>query len=297
MGVIHPKAYQGQMQKVGIWPNYTEGALLLTQMQEEIFLGDSPDGSVLNLQSSNVLMNQSPKTWPCLIYSDNPLRRQRYLAFLFARHFKHPTLNWPLNPEGSCFSAEKISHFEIWIMRLKSPGFRQVHDWGRWGADERRIEGSLQNLRQRGGNEKQHRGKIIEYDCLLPSVTFFHETFCHRARGSSRTTCWRTSCARSTTRWQRTTSTTSSRRLTRTVAAPWTSMSSKKWWWDRICTKLEFWCITMITVDSVRETCKMGFPQKVRFSNWHYTWNKLLFTCCSTFIHDSLTGIEYKCNV
>ena len=116
MGVIHPKAYQEQMQKVGIWPNYTEGALLLTQMQEEIFLGDSPDGSILNLQSSNVLMNQSPKTWPCLTYSDNPLRRQRYLAFLFARHFKHPTLNWPLNPEGSCFSAEKISHFEIWII-------------------------------------------------------------------------------------------------------------------------------------------------------------------------------------
>ena len=170
MGVIHPKAYQGQMQKVGIWPNYTEGALLLTQMQEEIFLGDSPDGSVLNLQSSNVLMNPSPKTGPCLIYSDNPLRRQRYLAFLFARHFKHPTLNWPLNPEGSCFSAEKISHFEIWIMCLKSPGFRQVHDWGRWRADERRIEGSLQNLRQRGGNEKQHRGKTIAYDCSLPSV-------------------------------------------------------------------------------------------------------------------------------
>ena len=91
-----PSASQVQLQKVGMWPNYTAGGVFADACIE-IFPGGHLDRSIFNLQSSNIPMNPSQRNWSCFISPDNPLPSQQYLSFLLSCHFKYSNANWPLN--------------------------------------------------------------------------------------------------------------------------------------------------------------------------------------------------------
>ena len=143
-----PSASQVRLQKVGMWPNYTAGGVFADACIE-IFPGGHLDRSIFNLQSSNIPMNPSQRNWSCFISPDNPLPSQQYLSFLLSCHFKYSNANWPLNQK----------EVQVQTKCLEFSGLRQIHDWGRWGANEGGTQGGFPDLRQRGEMSKKGERK------------------------------------------------------------------------------------------------------------------------------------------
>ena len=92
----------------------------------------------------------------------------------------------------------------------------------RWRRSWRRLSGSTTKRLQK----HKRRIFILNWNSFK---NIMHHIF--SAKASSRTTYWKTSCARLTAPWRRRTLTTSWRRWTRTAQEPWTLTSSKRWWW------------------------------------------------------------------
>ena len=203
---------------------------VIADARGEIFSGEYPDESILNLRSSDTLMNSSQRNWSRFNILRQPFAQSAIARLFILLPLQIFNCQLGFKWEGGFIKTELICKFGKRV-KTKFSGVGQIHDRGRRGADEGGVERSFPDLRQRGENfENNPKNTFLAITDLLNSNPYIFS----RVRVSSQMMCWRTSCAKLTTPWRRTTLTTSSRRWTRTAAGRWTLTSSRRWWWDEI---------------------------------------------------------------